>query len=210
MRIFRSLKFLVLVLSISGCAYPISQQLREEAAKNVTFPMVLNNPSAYVGDIVIWGGTIIRTLNLKAGTEIFVLDTPLNQRGAPQQDIHSRGRFIAKTSGFLDPEVYKRGNQVTLAGEISGEKILPLGQTRYTYPVLMIKELHLWQKERYYPDYYNDYGYHPYWRGPYYAPGFWGFYGYDREHKEHEGRAEEAEGEPGEEGGEHEGGHDRH
>jgi outer membrane lipoprotein len=201
MRTFGHLKFIILVLSISGCAYPISQQLREEAAKNVTFPMVLNNPPAYIGDIVIWGGTIIRTVNLKAGTEIFILDTPLNQRGVPKQAIHSRGRFVAKSSKFFDPAVYKRGNQVTVAGEISGEKTLPLGQTRYTYPVIRIKEIHLWENEHYYPDYFDDYGYYHYWRGPYYPPGFWGFYGDDRENEEHEGRTGAEEGE------EHEGGH---
>jgi outer membrane lipoprotein len=200
----RALKFLVLALSISGCAYPISQQLRQEAAKNVTFPMVLNNPSAYIGDIVIWGGTIIKTVNLKAGTEIFVLDTPLDYWGEPKQDLYSRGRFIAETSEFLDPAVYKRGNQVTLAGEISGAKTLPLGQGRYTYPVVMLKELHLYERVRYYPYYYNNY-----WWGPYYGPGFWGYYGYDDD--EDQGRGEEGEeGEEGEGGEEHEGGHHGH
>jgi outer membrane lipoprotein len=205
-----SLKYLVLALSIFGCAYPISQQLRKEAAKDVTFKMVLNNPSAYIGDIVVWGGTIIKTVNVKKGTQIFVLDTPLNYWGEPKQDIHSKGRFIAETSEFLDPEVYKRGNQVTLAGEVSGAKTLPLGQGSYTYPVIMIKELHLYEKQRYYPYYYYDYWggpywYGPYWHGPYYrpyyGPGFYGFYPYRHEHEqheEHEGRGEERE--------EHEGG----
>jgi len=78
MRTIGNLKLLALALSIAGCAYPISQQMREEAAKDVTFNMVLNNPSAYVGDLVIWGGTIIKTVNLKEGTQIFVLNTPLN------------------------------------------------------------------------------------------------------------------------------------
>jgi len=210
MRTFRSLKFLALGLLIAGCAYPISRQLREEVAKNVTFPMVLSNPSAYIGDIVIWGGTIIRTINRKAGTEIFVLDTPLDYAGAPKAYVHSRGRFIAKSSEFLDPAVFKRGNEITLAGEISGEKTLRLGQTHYTYPVVMIKELHLWEKEYYYPDYFDDYRYFPYWQSPYYTPGFWGPSDYDDNNEEHEGRAQEEEGEPGEEGGEHEGGHHGH
>ncbi|MEJ2167335.1 MAG: hypothetical protein P8X90_17540 [Desulfobacterales bacterium] len=42
MRTFRVLNFLALVLLMAGCAYPISWQLREEAAKNVTFPKVLS------------------------------------------------------------------------------------------------------------------------------------------------------------------------
>ena len=37
MRTIGNLKLLALTLSIVGCAYPISQQMREEAAKDVTF-----------------------------------------------------------------------------------------------------------------------------------------------------------------------------
>jgi outer membrane lipoprotein len=201
---------LALALSISGCAYPISQQLRQEAAKNVTFPMVLKNPSAYIGDIVIWGGIIIKTVNLEAQTQIFVLDTPLDYWGEPKDELYSRGRFIAETSEFLDPIVYKKGNKVTLAGEISGEKTLPLGQSRYTYPVVTIKELHLWGKVRYYPyyypfyyPYYYNYWYGPYWWGSFDGPGFWGFHGYHEDHDQ--GLGEEQEAERGEEAGEHEG-----
>ena len=202
MRTIGNLKLLALTLSIVGCAYPISQQMREEAAKDVTFKMVLNNPSAYVGDIVIWGGIIIKTVNLKEGTQIFVLNTPLNYLGEPKRNIHSKGRFIAQTSEFLDPEIYKRGNQVTLAGVVSGEKILPLGEGSYTYPVITIKELHLYEKQPYYPYpyYYYDYWNGPFWYGPYFAPGYYGFYGYrheHEEHKEHEGLGEEREGHAG-------------
>jgi len=104
----------------------------------------------------------------------------------------------------LDPEIYKRGNQVTLAGVVSGEKILPLGEGSYNYPVIMIKELHLYEKQPYYPYPYGYYDYWngPFWYGPYYAPGFYGFYGYRHEREEHG----EHEG-PGEEREEHESGH---
>ncbi|MEJ2167336.1 MAG: Slp family lipoprotein [Desulfobacterales bacterium] len=103
--------------------------------------------------------------------------------------------------------VFKKGNQITLAGKISGEKTLRLGQTQYTYPVVMIKEFHLWEKAHYYPDYFDDYGYFPYWRGPHYPPGFWGSSDYDAENENHEARAEEEEGESG---GEHADGHHGH
>ncbi len=37
----------------SRCTYPISKELRQEASKELTFPRVLQNPTAYVGSIVI-------------------------------------------------------------------------------------------------------------------------------------------------------------
>jgi outer membrane lipoprotein len=201
MRSHRSLVFWVLSLWLMGCSYPISKQVREELTKDVTFPMVLKNPSAYEGDTVLWGGFIIETVNLKEGVEIFVLDTPLDHWEEPEAERYSRGRFIAKTAKFLDPAVYKAGKKITLAGKIAGAKTVPLGQTKYTYPVVSVIQLHLWKEEHYYPYYYYPY-YYPwggpnswwYGYGPYYGPYYGPFYRPDYDDEE-EGRHEEGEGE---------------
>jgi outer membrane lipoprotein len=153
-----------------SCAYPISTELREEASEGVTFPMVLQNPTAYVGKIVLWGGEIIETVNVPGGSEITVLDTPLDYKERPEGARYSRGRFIAKSSKFLDPAIYKEGEKITLAGEIVGKEIKPLGKTEYAYPVVMVKQLHLWKRVHYGR-------YYPYWGGPYYGPyyDYWGY-----------------------------------
>jgi outer membrane lipoprotein len=47
-----------------------------------------------------------------------------------------------------------------VAGEITGQETRPLGAMQYRYPVLMIKELHLWAKETVtyvYPRYYRGF-----------------------------------------------------
>jgi len=165
----------VLVLSAlaAGCAYPISKELRSKAAPNLTFPMVLKNPDAYRGSVVIWGGHIIETLNRKDGTEFVVLETPLDSSGMPLEARYSRGRFIARTPEFFDPEVYRKGARVTIGGEISARETRPLGEIQYTYPVIAIRELYLWDEPR--PEwrcrcYYT-------WPGPYYSWG-WGYWWY--------------------------------
>ena len=194
---YRTLGFLALPLLLLGCAsLPISKQLRTEAAKNVTFSMVLENPKAYVGTIVLWGGQIIKTVNLKEGTEIFLLETPLDSYERPEGGFSSRGRFIAKDSNFLDPAVYKKNRWITLAGEVIGEKTEALGKTEYTYPVVAVKQLHLWKRPLYYYPYYNPYYY---WYGPYWdwdapywdwdAPYSWGPYD-DWDDQEEEGLEE--------------------
>ena len=165
-----------------GCATsPIAKQYREQAMmEETTFPMVLQNPDAYFGDIVLWGGSIIKTTNLKDGTEIVVLDEPLGDRERPEGSKHSRGRFIAKSSRFLDPEVYKKGRKITLAGEVIGKQSRPLGETTYTYPLVAIRQLYVWEKKPqyiyYYPYYpypdYWDWGWGPYWGG---SPWWWGY-----------------------------------
>lgn len=173
----RFLLFGLFLLMISGCAYPISKELRQEARKDLTFSMVLQDPTAYIGSIVLWGGRIIETIPQPEGSEIIVLETPLDYEEMPEAAKYSRGRFIAKSSKLLDPEIYKKGKKITLAGEIIGKETRPMGKAQYTYPVVMIKELYLWKKERAYlypPPYYwyGPYGPYPWpyggWYGPYY------------------------------------------
>ena len=176
MKVQNIIRFTVLVLfaaAVFGCSYPISHQLRHEAKTGPTFAMVLKDPTAYTGSIVLWGGKIIETITLNDGAEIFVLQTPLDYLERPEASRYSEGRFIARSSSFLDPEIYKNGRTVTLAGEIVGKEIRPLGKSQYTYPVVEIKELHLWYKRKAYVypypyyDWYYDPGWYWNWYGPY-------------------------------------------
>jgi outer membrane lipoprotein len=163
--------FLSIVL-ISGCSHVISKELRDSAKKELLFPTVQKNPEIYGGETVIWGGVIIQTLNRKEGTEIQILETPLDISEKPEDSESSQGRFIAKTPQYLDPEVYQKGKKITVAGPITGEEVLPLGEIQYTYPVVSITEMHLWKKEvRVYPDpyYYGPYPWHP-WSPWWYYP----------------------------------------
>ena len=180
-----------------GCAYPISKELREEVNKNLTFPMVLESPTAYVGSIVIWGGEIVKTNNLKDSTEILVLDTPLDYEGVPEDAAFSRGRFIARSARFLDPALYKAGSKITIAGEIIGKETRPLGKTAYTYPVIAVKQLHLWKSPSY-SYYYPNWFYYGFYGGPYVAPYPFGFYGDFDRHEEYEEHGEHEEEERGE------------
>ncbi len=173
--------FGLLLPLVSACAtYPISSELRQEAKASPTFSMILQNPTAYTGAMVIWGGSIIQTLNTKEGTDILVLETPLGYEERPEGTRYSQGRFIAKTASYLDPEVYKPGRRVTVAGEVIGKEAKPLGNTSYTYPVVMIKEIHLWRRYRVYaypyPYYYPYYWYGPGWWGWPYGYGYWSPY----------------------------------
>jgi outer membrane lipoprotein len=171
------LLFGLFLLMISGCAYPISKELRQEATKDLTFSIVLQDPTAYIGSIVLWGGRIIETIPQTEGSEILVLETPLDYLEEPEADKYSQGRFIGKSSKLLDPEIYKKGKKITLAGEIIGKETRPLGKARYTYPVVMIKELYLWKKEQAYiypPPYYwyGPYGPYPWPYGGWYPPHY--------------------------------------
>jgi outer membrane lipoprotein len=138
---------IALLLMASACGHPISKQLRKEAQQdNLPFTKALEDPAACKGRIVLWGGRVIEITNSKDGTEMIVLETPLDFLGVPESALSSRGRFIARIPKFLDPAIYLADRDITLAGEIIGAEEKELGATTYKYPVVLIKEFHLWEK----------------------------------------------------------------
>jgi outer membrane lipoprotein len=159
-------------LIFSGCAHVMSPELREQADPSLTFPLVHGNVTAHVGSTVIWGGEIISTVNKETGTDITVLETPLLGDGRPEAPIYSQGRFIARSSRFLDPAVYKSGRIITIGGKLVGAETEALGKTEYTYPVVQIEEIHLWHRElvAYPPPYHWGWGWGWSWSSPYYRP----------------------------------------
>jgi len=154
--------FLFILISslwFQGCA-PISKELRARADQTLTFQQVFDNPEAYKGKMVIWGGEIIRTLNQKDKTTLIeVLQRPLGWREEPKRTDDSGGRFLVLTESFLDPHIYRRGRAITVAGEILGEKIRSLGEVEYRYPLLLSKQIHLWWEyyRRYPSPYFPEY-----------------------------------------------------
>lgn len=158
---------LIAAIALSGCAHAISSELRQQSRKDLPFSAVLRNPDVYLGQTVIWGGRIIETVNRENETLVKVLQMPLDYYGMPEDEERSQGRFLARIQGYVDNEIYREGRMVTVAGEISGKETEPLGETQYTYPVITVKEIHLWKQTPIYgpPLYWEYYRYDYY--GPY-------------------------------------------
>ncbi len=160
-------KFFILILLMifnTGCAHVISQNIRESADPSITLGQVSKNPSAFKGKIVIWGGEIIETTNQKDGTTIIeVFERPLGYRGEPKIKASSEGRFLVLSEGYLDPYLYARGRKITVAGEVLEERTKLIGEMTYRYPVILSKQIYLW--EYYYPVvyYYDPWWYYPRW-----------------------------------------------
>jgi outer membrane lipoprotein len=166
--------FLLLsLILLSGCAHVISKDLRTKSDLSLTLSQVRQNPETFKGKWVVWGGEIIETVNQKEGTtQIEVFQRPLGWRGEPKEMTASDGRFLVLVDNYADPYVFRRGKKITVAGEITGEKIKPLGQMDYRYPLVSTKQIYLWP-EYDYQSYPYDY-YDPRW-GYAYGGGF-GFY----------------------------------
>ena len=165
----------IVLCLLSGCVHAVSRDVLKEVEREITFSALIENPAAYQGRVVLLGGVIVNTVNKQEGTLLEVYQTSLNREGKPTDTDRSGGRFLALYQGFLDSEIYKEGRRVTIAGTVQGEKVRSLGEIEYRYPYLLVKELHLWEKEK--PVQYEPYPW-GLWYGPRYPWSPWGFWGW--------------------------------
>lgn len=180
MRKLLVLSFMIIVFLVSSCTYVISKPMRQQARTDVSFGALRGNLDKYKGAIFILGGVIVTTKNTDEGSIIEAVQTEVDKYGSIIDSDRSSGRFMAIDKGYLDPLIYKKGREITIAGELIGSRKKMIGEREYIYPLFEIKEIHLWKEERgyYYPPYlyppywyrYPSWWYDPWWYGPYYPP----------------------------------------
>lgn len=160
-------------LIAGGCAKsPSTAEITqaEEIDRTIAFPQLIETPDSYRGHIVMFGGEVITAKRLKTGTRIEVLQLPLGDNYEPLTDrMATQGRFFAMETKPMDPAALPPGTRVTVVGEVSGSTTLPLDEIEYVYPVLTIRQVHVWS-----PPTDVRYLYQPVYPGYYY---FWGPYG---------------------------------
>jgi len=151
--------FHVLILFLCACSFnltrePVEEETKEEIVQEDTLSQIRRSPASYMGAHVALGGEIIQTQYITDGTEICILEVPMEYWDMPDWEKHSSGRFIAESQDLLDPTIFKTGTKVTLSGEVTRIERRPLGKIEYLYPVIKISELHLWNKS-YWSNYYD-------------------------------------------------------
>ena len=178
-----SWSFILLFILLSGCAHVISKDLSIKSDPSLTLNQARQNSNMAKGKWVVWGGEIVETVNQKDGTtQIEVFQKPLGWRGEPKDTSTSEGRFLILVDKFLDPYIFRGRRKITVAGEIIGEKIKPLGEMDYRNPMVSSKQVYLWPEYYYQP--YPYYYYDPWWWGYPYWGGF-GFGVYYHHHHHH-------------------------
>jgi outer membrane lipoprotein len=133
-------------LIVSGCAHVISKDIRDSADRELSLTEMFGDPDVYMGKTVILGGIIAGGTNTGEGTYLEVVQQPLDSLGRPVETDRSLGRFLVLHDGYLDTVLYARGKSVTVAGEILGGKIQPLGEISYSYPLIKSREIHIVKK----------------------------------------------------------------
>lgn len=143
-------KFLLLVTSIiflAGCAPVISEQSLSLVDRELSFAELRKAPDSYIGKHILLGGEIARVSNSNDGGELEVVQFSTDENGEITDKAKSGGRFIARSTEFLEPALYRTGLLVTVVGKMQGKKNKTLGDVLYTYPVLAIREIHIWKPE---------------------------------------------------------------
>lgn len=173
-----NISFIVMLLmALTGCAHVISDQSRLLVDPTVSYAMLREKPDSFVGKYVLVGGVIAGVKNTGSGSQLEVMQVALDETGMPENTFRSEGRFLAVSESFLDAMIFKPGRLVTLVGEVKGKKTMPLDEVDYTYPLVAIREIHVWKSYDYEkgypypapppPYYYYDPYYYGYWPGPY-------------------------------------------
>jgi len=167
-----------------ACSPVLNRELMHQGAREFSLTHLQETPEVFEGKLFILGGLIYETKLLEQGSQIEAIFVPVDSYGYLKAETHREGRFLAtypKSKGILDPLIYKRGREITLAGEFIGLRKGKIDEMEYVYPVFDIKEIYLWREERdyygyYYPYYYPYYGPYPYWYDPWWGRPYSGPY----------------------------------
>ena len=96
----RFLNVWVLILSLIalGCSSSpvrIPETLESKIDQNLTFTEMLAAPELYTGRLMLLGGEILKAKRLKEGTQVELLQLPLNKDQVPTTDLtQSQGRVL--------------------------------------------------------------------------------------------------------------------
>lgn len=135
-----------------------------------------------IGTQLRWGGIILAARPEQDRTCFEILSRELGSSMRPRDVDLTQGRFIACHQGFHDPEVFGKGREVTVIGQLQQIDLRKVGDYDYRYPVLEADFITMWPER---PDIiiqdYHDPFYHPWYWGPYSYPYAYPFYrGYPR------------------------------
>ena len=191
----RSLRIIVIViLALGGCSPVLNRDLMNQGVREFQLGHIVETPEVFKNHLFILGGVIVDTKLAETGSQIEALFIPVNAYGDLKDTGWYQGRFLAiysRSKGLLDPLIYKKGREITLAGDFIGVRKGKIDELEYTYPVFEIRQIYLWEENRlypyvwpypyyyyypYYPYYYQPFLYDPWMRpypGPYWPPPTW-------------------------------------
>ncbi|MCL5975061.1 MAG: Slp family lipoprotein [Gammaproteobacteria bacterium] len=169
----------LLLVLLSGCSN-VPKQISTAPVDDIQLNEIKGQVDSFSAQQVRWGGEVVSVENNNDSSIIQVVQYPLNHYGKPITNQPSDGRFLAKTTEFIDPVVYKEGTILTFTGTLNGEAVRMVDKKELSMPVINVSTMYKWQPYRtvqrdpfYDPFYYNGfYPYHGYYNRYWYHPRF--------------------------------------
>ncbi|GAB4535204.1 MAG: hypothetical protein Fur0020_02430 [Thermodesulfovibrionia bacterium] len=160
---------IIIAIALTSCAPVIRYDLMRAGIRDVPPSIVRDNPERYKDRLFIMGGIIVDTKVTGEGTLIEAVYVAVDSYGYLKGVGPVDGRFLALYDGILDPVVFHKDREITLAGEFIENRMGKIGEREYLYPLFKIKEIYLWPERVYYyvppppPWYYSPWWYDPWW-----------------------------------------------
>jgi outer membrane lipoprotein len=134
-----------------GCASSpvvVPETLQKHIDSDLNFPQLQKNPEAYTGKMLVLGGEVLSAKRLDEGTQLEVLQLPLDNSQQPVANrTSSQGRFLAIEKNYLDPAMVPPNSRVTIVGEVTGMITGNLDEMSYQYPTVAVQHLHVWKDQ---------------------------------------------------------------
>ncbi len=174
---------LALCLLLNACS-TLPPAIENAPEPDIAYHQANQDLNSYKNAKVRWGGLIIDVENEQNFSIVQIMNYPLDSFGRPQLSQPTEGRFVIKTPEFLDPAIYTKNSEITVAGSLQGtiERII---DKKHIYPPLILAStIYLWpayERSNYYGygggfgfgyPYYGFYGYPYYYGGGYYFRPF--------------------------------------
>jgi len=155
-------------------------EIKDAPLFDIAYSQAKQNIDKFNDAPVRWGGIIVEVENEQSSSLVQILYYPLSYYGRPQTSQTAEGRFVIKSPDFLDPAVYAKGTEITIAGTLKGDIERTIGKKTIRLPLILASAIHLWPKYEN-NNYYNGYGgyggfgypYYGYYRNPYYWGGYY-------------------------------------
>jgi outer membrane lipoprotein len=146
------------------------KSVQSDQVVNIDMRQAQSDASCQKGKLVRWGGAIISNRSSNSGSRIEILAKQLSASARPSQSNDYIGRFIAESSSYIEPAIFKPGKSITILGEIMTCFKGKIDERDYVFPVVKIKGKHLWQEQKEHNLIMIDPFFRPY---PYPYPNHW-------------------------------------
>ncbi len=171
MKVFQRIALLLMAVWMGvGCSHPISGGFRVKVDPELTAERLIHTPENFVGQKVMLGGLIVETRNFDGYSVIEAVQVDLDCFGYLKGEKDTHGRVIFRQSEYVESMIFKQGREVTVGGTVRGVQQGKVGESPYTFLVIDVEEIQLWESLDA-----NYYGYPYYWNGtwgPFYGPPY--------------------------------------